>query len=102
VVAVVCHGRGRRAGIWSTFSFGRNGKGSKRAHDTFITVAALLGCMPTIGDPLFTLASALGAGGKGAAHLMQVTIDSVRQKLDRSNDLEKQGASDEEKKKDMV
>ncbi|UZJ50971.1 hypothetical protein CBS101457_000291 [Exobasidium rhododendri] len=71
------------------------------AVDTFIVVAALLGSMPRFGDPAFTIASALGAGGKGAAHLMNVTIEAVRDRLKRTEKIEKEGGTDNEKK-DML
>lgn len=71
------------------------------ALDNFIAVAALLGSMPRVGDPLFTIASALGAGGRGAAHLMQITKDSVSARIKRTSEIEKVGDSTDIKK-DML
>ncbi|UZJ55673.1 hypothetical protein CBS101457_004993 [Exobasidium rhododendri] len=72
-----------------------------QAVDTFTVVATLLGSMPRFGDPFFTLASALGAGGKGAAYLMKVTVDAVRDRLKRTEQNEKEGGSADEEK-DML
>ncbi|PWN86514.1 cytochrome P450 [Acaromyces ingoldii] len=108
------------AGLWlqwfamdvvGDLAFGKNFGLIEKATDTnnlipavedFVFVATLMGTFPTIGDPLFTAASAAGAGGRGAAHLMQVTQESVKARLKRAEEIVKAGGTTDELQKDML